>query len=191
MSIVQKMSDSEIGYTLEERELVEGCLRGERSAQKRLYDVYAKRMMPICLRYTNDYESAKDLLHDGFVKVFAHLKDFKGEGSFDGWVRRIFVNAALEQLRKLTDRPYTVDVEEARSLSSGDVSAMDKMSAAEIMACIRRLPETYRTVFNLYAVDGFSHKEIADQLGISESSSRVYLLRARNLLQDMLKEYHR
>ena len=185
------MSDSEIGYTLEERELVEGCLRGERSAQKRLYDVYAKRMMPICLRYTNDYESAKDLLHDGFVKVFAHLKDFKGEGSFDGWVRRIFVNAALEQLRKLTDRPYTVDVEEARSLSSGDVSAMDKMSAAEIMACIRRLPETYRTVFNLYAVDGFSHKEIADQLGISESSSRVYLLRARNLLQDMLKEYHR
>lgn len=177
-----------MGCTQEERLLVEACLRGERSAQKRLYDVYARRMMPICLRYTNDRESAIDLLHDAFVKVYAHLDDFKFEGSFDGWMRRIFVNTALAQLRKTAEQPYTVDVEEARGLSQNDYSVLDTMSAEEIMRCIASLPEIYRVVFNMFAVDGYSHKEIAEQLNITESSSRVYFLRARKLLQEMLEK---
>ncbi len=174
------------GCTPEERLLVEACLRGERSAQKRLYDVYARRMMPICLRYTNDREAATDLLHDAFVKVFSHLSDFKFEGSFDGWMRRIFVNTALGQLRKVSDQPYMVDVEEARGLSQSDYSVLDSMSAEEIMQCIARLPQVYRSVFNMFAIDGYSHREIAETLHISETGSRVYFLRARKMLQDML-----
>ncbi len=177
-----------VGCTPEERSLVEACLRGERSAQKRLYDLYAQRMMPICIRYTNDRDSAIDLLHDGFVKVFAHLNDFKFEGSFDGWVRRIFVNTALGQLRKLSEQPYTVDVEEARGLSYSDYSVLDSMSAEEIMQCVARLPESYRVVFNMFAIDGYSHREIAEHLNMTESSSRVYFLRARKLLQEMLEK---
>jgi len=180
------MSENADAYTSEERKLVEACMKQDRSALARLYETYAQRMMPICIRYTNDMESAKDLLHDGFVKVFAHLKDFKGDGSFDGWMRRIFVNTAIEQLRKVTDRPYTVDVEEARTLSDNEVSVLDKLSAQEILSCISRLPETYRATFNLFVMEGYSHKEIAEELNITESSSRVYLLRARQLLQEML-----
>ncbi|MBQ7163338.1 MAG: RNA polymerase sigma factor [Bacteroidales bacterium] len=185
------MSDYERKCTEEEKLLVEACLKSDRKAQKQLYDTYARRMMPICIRYTNDTDSAHDLLHDGFVKVFTHLQDFKFEGSFDGWMRRIFVNTALEQLRKTAERPYMVDVEEARSLTDSDYSVMDTMSAEEIMQCIQRLPAVYRTAFNMYAVDGYSHKEIAAAMGITESSSRVYLLRARQMLQEMIKKYRK
>lgn len=182
------MSETSNGCTAEEKQLVDACMSGDRLALKRLYDTYAQRMMPICVRYTNDYESAKDLLHDGFLKVFSHLGDYRGQGSFDGWMRRIFVNTALEQLRKLTDRPYMVDVEEARSLSSLDVSVLDKMSMQEILDCIQLLPESYRAVFNMAVLDDYSHREIAEQLGITESSSRVYLMRAKQQLQEMLSK---
>ncbi len=180
---------SENGYTKDEQQLVEACQRGERKAQKQLYETYARSMMPICIRYTNDYESAKDLLHDGFVKVFSHLSDYKGEGSFDGWMRRIFVNTALEQLRKLTERPNMVDVDDAKSLTDTNVSVVDSLTEEEIMQCISRLPDIYRVTFNMYAIDGYSHREIAEKLNVTESSSRVYLLRARLLLQEMLKKY--
>lgn len=183
-----KLVENNMGCTQEERLLVEACLRGERSAQKCLYDTYARRMMPICLRYTNDKEAAIDLLHDAFVKVFAHLSDFKFEGSFDGWMRKIFVNTALGELRKTSEQPYTVDVEEAKGLSQNDFSVLDTMSAEEIMQCIARLPEVYRVVFNMFAIDGYSHKEIAEHLQINEASSRVYFLRARKLLQEMLEK---
>lgn len=178
---------SDTNYTVEEKRLLESCLQGDREAQKRLYQLYAKKMMPICIRYSNDNETAKDLLHDGFLKVFAHLVDFKGEGSFEGWVRKIFVNVALEHLRKQSEAFYTVDVEEARQLSESDYSVMDRLSAEEIMRWIQQLPEAYRTVFNMFAIDGYSHKEIAEKMGITETSSRVYLLRARQLLQEKLQ----
>lgn len=188
--ILSIMSDliENMGCTSEERSLVEACLRGERSAQKRLYDIYAQRMMPICIRYTNDRDSALDLLHDGFVKVFAHLEDFKFEGSFDGWMRRIFVNTALGQVRKVAEQPYMVDVEEAYGLSQNDYSVLDEMSAEEILQCVARLPDVYRTVFNMYVMDDYSHKEIAEKLNVTEPSSRVYFLRARKLLQEMLEK---
>lgn len=185
---MSELEENNMGCTQAERLLVEACLRGERSAQRRMYEIYAQRMMPICLRYTNDRESAIDLLHDAFVKVFAHLADFKFEGSFDGWIRKIFVNTALGQLRKTADQPFTVDVEEARGLSQADYSVLDKMSAEEIMQCVASLPEVYRTVFNMFAIDGYSHKEIADSLNVSENTSRVYFLRARKLLQEMLEK---
>lgn len=182
------MSDFENDVELR---LVKACLNGERAAQKQLYEQYSRKMMPICIRYSNDYETAKDMLHDGFVKVFVHLKDYKGEGSFEGWMRRIFVNTALENLRKNADRPYVVDINDARELSARDYSVLEEMSADEIMKCIQQLPEVYRAVFNMFAVEGYSHREIAEALNLSESSSRVYLTRAKQMLQKILEAKYR
>ncbi len=170
-----------------EKQLIEDCLKGNRTAQRTLYDTYAGKMMAVCLRYCKERETAKDLLHDGFVKVFTHLDSFKGGGSFEGWIRRIMVNTALEHLRKQKDEGYSMDVDEARSLSSDDIGAMEQMQVEELIQLIQKLPDTYRTTFNLFVVEGYSHKEIAEAMNITESSSRVYLTRARQLLQQMLR----
>jgi RNA polymerase sigma factor (sigma-70 family) len=142
--------------------------------------------MAVCLRYCKDKETAKDLLHDGFVKVYTHLDSFKGAGSFEGWIRRIMVNTALEYLRKQSDEGYSIDVEEARTLSNDDIGALERMQVDELIRLIQQLPDTYRTTFNLFVVEGYSHKEIAEAMNITESSSRVYLTRARQLLQQLL-----
>lgn len=169
-----------------EKHLIDACKIGDRKAQKLLYDTYAGKMMGVCLRYCKDRETAKDLLHDGFLKVFMHIDDFENKGSFEGWVRRIMVNTALEHLRKHADDGYNQQIEEAYSLSSDDLGALERMQAEELVAIIQRLPDTYRSVFNLFVVEGFSHKEIAEAMNITESSSRVYLTRAKQLLQEML-----
>jgi len=169
-----------------EQQLISDCLRGDRVAQKRLYEIYSGKMMAVCLRYCKDRETAKDLLHDGFLKVYTHLDSFKGSGSFEGWIRRIMVNTALEFLRKQNDEGYHLDVEEAYTLSNDEIGIMERMQAEELIQVIQRLPDTYRTTFNLFVVEGFSHREIAEAMSITESSSRVYLTRARQMLQDML-----
>lgn len=166
--------------------LIEACLKGDAKAQKKLYEQYARKMMPICLRYSNDYETAKDLLHDGFVRVFTYLGDYKGEGSFEGWMRKIFVNTALEHLRKLRDKPRLINIDDAYMSESKEHSVLETMSEAEIITCIQELPPMYRSVFNMFVVEGYSHKEIGEMLNISESSSRVYLTRAKKLMQAML-----
>ena len=166
--------------------LIEACLKGDAKAQKELYEQYARKMMPICLRYSNDYETAKDLLHDGFVRVFTYLGDYKGEGSFEGWMRRIFVNTALEYLRKFKDKPHLMNIEDAYMLESNEHSVLEKMTEAEIIACIQELPTMYRSVFNMFVIEGYSHREIGKLLKITESSSRVYLTRAKQLMQSML-----
>jgi RNA polymerase sigma-70 factor (ECF subfamily) len=169
-----------------EQQLISDCLQGDRTAQKKLYETYSGKMMAVCLRYCKDRETAKDLLHDGFLKVFTHLDSFKGSGSFEGWIRRIMVNTALEFLRKQTDEGYHLDVEEAFTLTNDEVGIMERMQAEELIRIIQKLPDTYRTTFNLFVVEGYSHREIAEAMNITESSSRVYLTRARQLLQDML-----
>jgi RNA polymerase sigma factor (sigma-70 family) len=169
-----------------EQQLISECLIGDRAAQKRLYELYSGKMMAVCLRYCRDRETAKDLLHDGFLKVYTHLDSFKGAGSFEGWIRRIMVNTSLEYLRKQNDEGYHLDVEEAYSLSDGDIGALEKMQAEELIRIIQQLPDTYRTTFNLFVVEGYSHKEIAEVMNITESSSRVYLTRARQMLQSLL-----
>lgn len=171
---------------INEKQLIDNCLRGDRNAQKQLYELYAGKMMGVCMRYCKDKETAKDLLHDGFLKVFTHLDGFEGKGSFEGWMRRIMVNTALEYIRRKNDEGYNIDIEEAFSLTSSDYGVLEKMQAEELVKIIQKLPDAYRTTFNLFVVEGYSHKEIAETMNITESSSRVYLTRAKQLIQQML-----
>lgn len=169
-----------------EQQLISGCQNGDRRAQKQLYEAFSGKMMGVCLRYCKDRETARDLLHDGFLKVYSHIVDYEGKGSFEGWIRRIMINTALEHIRRQNDEGFRLNIEEAYTLSNGDLSILDKMQAEELIKLIQKLPNIYRTVFNLFVVEGYSHKEIADEMNITESSSRVYLTRAKQSLQEML-----
>ena len=157
-------------------------------AQKELYDTYSRKMMGVCLRYVSDRETARDILQDGFVKVFTNIDSFMGMGSFEGWMRKIFVNCALEYLRKSDVLRDAIDLEHTSELSANSHSAIAELSARELMNLVQDLPAGFRTIFNLYAVEGFSHKEISDMLDITESTSRSQYTRAKQLLQRKIKE---
>lgn len=165
-------------------ELIAGCKRRDRKAQRELYTVYAPGMMSVCHRYVNDPATAQDLLQDGFVKVFTKIDTYSGEGSFAGWVRRIFVTTSLEYLRNNGFLKSSVPIEESGPVEDDvNISIMSQLTAKELLACIASLPAGYRTVFNLYAIEGYSHNEIAEMLNIKESSSQSQLARARRILQ--------
>lgn len=153
-----------------------------------MYDRLAPRMFPLCIRYIGDRETAEDVLQDGFVTLFTRLKDYKGEGSFEGWARKIFVNTALMSLRKKDALKMSDDLEAARGLKAETTSQMQNLGYKELMAMITELPPGFRTVFNMYAIEGYSHKEIGEMLGISETTSRTQLSRARSWLQNKIKE---
>lgn len=171
-----------------EEQLIEGCKRGQRQAQKELYDNYSRKMMGVCLRYSGDRETARDLLQDGFVKVFGSIGSFSGLGSFEGWMRRIFVNCALEYLRRNDVLRESADLDSTAELVNPDHTTISMMSAQEIMKVIGELPVGFRTVFNLFAIEGYSHKEIGELLGITESTSRSQLTRAKQILQKKINE---
>ncbi len=170
-----------------EEELIQRCLRGEGVFQKRLYDKYARKMFAVCLRYSKDHDQAKDWLQEGFIKLFTHLHTFRGTGAFEGWMRRIFVNLALEDIRKNMRGITTTDLDSADQVPYTD-HGFQKLSVDELMGLVQKLPDGYRTVFNLFGIEGYSHKEIAEMLGISENTSKTQLLKARLQLQRMLKE---
>jgi RNA polymerase sigma-70 factor (ECF subfamily) len=175
---------------MEDGQLIRGCLRGESWAQKKIYEHYAPAMMSVCQRYTGDRETARDLLHDGFVKLFTKIHTYSGSGSFSGWIRRIFVTTALEYLRRNDALKYSTDIEtDGFQIESMDPSALEYLSSDDLFACVSALPDGFRTVFNLYAVEGYSHAEIAVMLEISESTSRSQYTRARRLLQKRLIKY--
>ena len=155
---------------------------------KAIYDSLSRKMYAVCLRYMGDRDSAEDILQDGFVTLFNKLGTYSGEGSFEGWARKIFVNTALMSLRKKDIMKNCEDVEAARSISSDDPSAIQKIGYKDLLALIASLPPGFRTVFNMYVIEGYSHKEIAEELGISEATSRSQLQRARALLQSRIKE---
>ena len=169
-------------------ELIESCKKGDRAAQKALYDRLAPRMFPVCMRYIGDKESAEDILQDGFVTLFTRLDSYKGEGSFEGWARRIFVTTALMSLRKKDALKMSEDLDAARGLKTETASQVQNIGYKELMQLIMTLPPGFRTVFNMYAIEGFSHKEIGEMLGISETTSRTQLSRARIWLQNKIKE---
>lgn len=148
-------------------------------------------MLAVCLRYVNDMETARDLLQDGFVRVFTNIHSYTGSGSFEGWLRKIFVNGALEYLRKSDVLRESTDLENSAELVQPDSSAIENLSAAELMKVIQELPAGFRTVFNMFAIEGYSHKEISEVLGITESTSRSQFTRARQLLQKRIKELYR
>ena len=170
------------------QELIDSCIRGDRAAQKALYDRLATRMFPVCIRYIGDRDAAEDILQDGFVTLFTHLKSYKGEGSFEGWARRIFVTTALMSLRKKDALKMSEDLEAARNLRAETVSQTQNIGYKELMKLIMTLPPGFRAVFNMYAIEGYSHKEIGEMLGISETTSRTQLSRARIWLQNKIKE---
>lgn len=173
-----------------EEQLIEGCKQGKRIAQKELYEIYSRKMMGVCLRYVGDRETARDLLQDGFVKVFTCMDSYSGIGSFEGWMRKIFVNCALEYLRKSDVLRESTDLDNTAELIETDGSAVSNMSAAELMKLVEELPAGFRTVFNLFAIEGYSHKEISEMMNITESTSRSQFTRAKQLLQRRIKDLY-
>jgi len=153
-----------------------------------LYDRLAPRMFPICIRYIGDRDLAADVLQDGFITLFEKLNTYKGEGSFEGWARRIFVTTALMNLRKKDALKMSDELDTARGMKAETVSQIQNISYKELMKLIMSLPPGFRTVFNMYSIEGYSHKEIAETLGISETTSRTQLSRARIWLQNKIDE---
>jgi RNA polymerase sigma-70 factor (ECF subfamily) len=168
--------------------LIESCMKGDRASQKVLYDRLAPRMFPLCIRYVGDRVLAEDILQDGFVTLFTHLDNYKGDGSFEGWARKIFVTTALMSLRKKDALKMSDELDVARGMKSENVTQMQNIGYKELMKLVMTLPPGFRTVFNMYAIEGFTHKEIGDMLGISETTSRTQLSRARTWLQNKIKE---
>ncbi len=181
------MEDPPAGASSLER-LVPACRDGDRKAQKRLFDALSPKMMAVCLRYMGNREDAEDVLQEGFVTVFTKLDSYTGTGSFEGWARKIFVNTALMHLRKTDALGMSDDIEEARTLFTEEASPIQNIGYKELMKMIAALPADARTVFNLYVVEGYSHKDIADQLGCTEATSRSKLQRARVRLQEMIRQ---
>ena len=163
-------------------------MKGDRAAQKRLYELLAPKMFPVCMRYIGDRVQAEDLLQEGFITLFTRLDSYKGEGSFEGWARKIFGTTALMSLRKKDALKMSDDLEAARGIKAETVNQVQNIGYKELMELVMSLPDGFRTVFNLYVIEGYSHKEIGEMLGISEITSRSQLSRARIILQNRIKE---
>lgn len=177
---------------MEERELAERCRLGDNRARKLLYEQYAGRMLTICLRYVGDRDTAQDLLHDGFLKIFGSFDKFtwRGEGSLRAWMERVMVNLALQYLRKKDIISQSSSLEELSDVcDEPDESEVEMIPQAVLMQFIEELPAGYRTVFNLYTFEDKSHKEIAQLLGINEKSSASQLFRAKTALAKRIKEW--
>ena len=171
----------------DESQIREGCAKGDRKFQQMLYDMFSAKMFGVCLRYANEYNSAQDLLQEGFVKVYKNIEKFRGEGSFEGWVRRIFVNTAIEHYRKQVNM-YALHESETNYYEHYEDNALEVLKQEDILKMIQKLSSGYRTVFNLYVVEGYSHKEIGEMIGVSEGTSKSQLARARYLLQKMIMQ---
>jgi len=174
----------------EEQLIVAGCKKNESWARKKLYELYAPAMLGVCFRYMNDYESAKDILHEGFIKIFNKIDTYSGEGALGGWMRRIFVTTALEFLRDNYFHGYMDIIDYEEKLETDDTSVVEKLSADEILKCISELPKGYQLVFNMYAIEGYSHAEIAKMLNIKEGTSRSQFAHARQLLQHKIQKLY-
>lgn len=172
---------------LSEQQILQGCITGNRNCQEMLYQYFAPRMFGICLRYASDYHQAEDLLQEGFVKVFNKLDRFRGDGSFEGWMKRIFINTAVEHYRKTT-RQIALDPLETAPHPHFDCQALQNLAIQDLLRIIHQLPTGYRTIFNLYAIEGYTHKEIANMLNISEGTSKSQHARARSLLQKLIRK---
>lgn len=169
-------------------QLIIACKKQDRNAQKALYERFAPIMMGVCMRYCGDEETARDLLHDGFIRVFTQIGSYSGKGSFEGWLRRIFVNLALENYRKEKKKYQFLEEYSYFKTNEIDSPADDLLDIGdipreEVLSIIKGLPPGYRTVFNLYVFEDMSHREIAEQLGINEAASRSQFFRAKSLLR--------
>ena len=156
--------------------------------QQELYNRFAPRMYGVCLRYASNAEEAEDILQEGFIKIFNKINSYRGDGSFEGWIRRIFVNTAIEHFRKKTYLQPITETEE-NTVEGKYLSVLDSLAEKDIIQLIQQLSPGYRTVFNMYVVEGYTHKQIAEMLGISEGTSKSQLSRAKLILQDLVKNF--
>ena len=174
-----------------EAELIAGCVKENKACQEELYYRFSGRMYALCLRYAGNRQEAEDMMIEGFLKVFDNINKFRMEGSFDGWIRKIIVNTALYHLKLKKNLFVNLNNENHENIFSNDedddTNALNRISAAEITQMISEIPAGYRTVFNLFVVDGYSHKEIGELLNITESTSRSQLTKARKLLKNKIK----
>jgi RNA polymerase sigma-70 factor (ECF subfamily) len=166
--------------------ILEGCLKGNLKAQRELYECFAGKMLGVCMRYSSNREEAKDMLHDGFIKVFTKLDSFSGTGPLEAWIRRIMVNTALEQLRKNDVLRDTTDYDGATDHLEANVDIISDLTRDELMQIIAGMPPGYRTVFNLFAIEGYSHQEISELLQINEGTSKSQYSRAKSWLQSKI-----
>lgn len=174
---------------LSDEQLVKKCLEKDPLAQKQLFESFSRKMMGVCLRYTKDAEEAQDVLQIGFVKVFEKLHLFNNEGSLEGWIRKVLVNCALDQIRKNKKFDDNVDLSKVDfQMASENENVLEHLSANDLLKIIQAMPTGFRTVFNLYAIEGYSHQEIANQLNISINTSKSQYSRARVYLQKIILE---
>src|SRR5918997_2286677 len=169
-----------------EEYIIAGCLHNEPSAQRELYNRFSPKMLSVCYRFAQSREDAEDMLQEGFIKVFTQIHTFQNKGAFEGWIRRIVVHTCINHLKKNKKFNESVDIIHATGIQIREESVPSVVQAKQVVECIRILPIGYRTVLNLYAIEGYSHKEIAEMLDIEESTSRSQYTRAKQMLEDIL-----
>ncbi len=178
-------------YLLTNEEIIAGCVRKDRQAQRALYEKYATKMLGFCRRYSNNSGEAQDLLQDGFIKVFDSIETLKNSAQLEGWLTRLFINQALSAYRKKQRGPVWMDIEKSEADIAEEDSTYDianePMTYEEVLQCLHEIPEKYRLVLNAYAVEGLSHREIAQALQTTESNTKSMLSRARKMLKEMVE----
>jgi len=171
-----------------EKNIINGCLKGDSNSQKALYERFKVPMFRICLRYAKDRAEAEDMLQDGFIKVFADLHQYKGTGALGGWIRRVMVNVALQQIRKKKNLFSSIEIEQVANNYDTGEDIYATLGAQALIKMVQQLPPGYRTVFNLFVIEGYSHQEIGEQLGISSNTSKSQLSKAKASLRKMLEK---
>jgi RNA polymerase sigma-70 factor (ECF subfamily) len=171
-----------------EEEFIKRCLNNDPHAQEALYKRYAPKMFGICLRFTRNKMEAEDVLQEGFIKIFTYLKDYRSEGSLEGWMRRTIINTAINYYKKQSKRFRDMNIDQAEIADCNDENVIDKLSTNELLTLIQDLPNGYRMVFNLSIIEGYTHKEIGEILNISENTSKSQLSRARSVLQSKIRK---
>jgi len=169
-----------------EEAILSGCLQNDAGAQRELYSRYSPKMLSVCYRFAHNREDAEDMLQEGFIKVFSQVHTFQNKGAFEGWIRRIMVHTCINHLKKNKKFNESVDIIYANGVQVREESVPSIVQAKQIVECIRLLPLGYRTVLNLYAIEGYSHKEISGMLDVEESTSRSQYTRAKQMLEDIL-----
>jgi len=172
---------------MDDSTLVKECIKGNAKAQRLLFDKFSQKMLGVCLRYTKSQDEAEDALQEGFVKAFSKLKDFSNQGSLEGWIRRIMVNTSLDAIRKNTKFMKDVSIDTVDYQIGNDDFIVEGLNAEDLMKLINSMPDGYKVVFNMFAIEGYSHQEISTTLGISESTSKSQYMRAKGYLRNRLE----
>ncbi len=173
-------------HILSESDLIDGCINGNRQMQELLYHRFSSKMYAVCLRYSGNVEDARDLLQEGFIKIFKNLPKYRGDGSFEGWIRRIFVNTSIEYFRRKVNL-YNVTETQENTIEDKEWNVLDNFAEKDIISIINQLSPGYRAVFNMHVIEGYSHKEIGEVLGINEGTSKSQLARAKLVLRKLVE----